>query len=190
MYKFFQPYEVYLCAFTFLLLPWSSPKDNIKGTTISFFIIVQPAAAVLSEKTPEETITCEHVQPKHVLVVEDEHINALVVSSMLEKIGHTATVVDNGYKALELLEKESFDCILMDIQMPQMDGIETARAIRQNKSDNCSETPIIALTAHAMKGDKELFLEAGMNDYLTKPVEIEDLQKVLRKYAATVTLAS
>ncbi len=164
----------------------SIQSETGKGTTISFFIIVQPSQATQALESSAPTVVDGNDQPKHVLVVEDEHINALVVSSMLEKIGHTATVVDNGYKALDLLKKENFDCILMDIQMPQMDGIETARAIRQNTCDNCCKTPIIALTAHAMKGDKELFLEAGMNDYLTKPVEIEDLQKVLCKYAATV----
>lgn len=169
----------------------SISSETGMGTTISFFIIVQPAQfAHSAESSTPTTVVYNNVQPKNILVVEDEQINALVVSSMLKKIGHTATVVDNGYKALELLKKENFDCILMDIQMPQMDGIETARAIRQNTCDNCCETPIIALTAHAMKGDKELFLEAGMNDYLTKPVEIENLQKVLHKYTATATLAS
>jgi PAS domain S-box-containing protein len=164
-------------------------SETGKGTTFSFYIIVQQAPADYLCSAPSPAIVYGNAQPKHVLVVEDEHINALVVSSMLQKIGHKATVVDNGYKALDLLKKEAFDCILMDIQMPQMDGIETARAIRQNSNDNSRETPIIALTAHAMKGDKELFLKAGMNDYLTKPVEIEDLQRVLNKYAATVSLA-
>ena len=159
-----------------------------RGTTISFFIIVQPATNVHYEKNRPDVVVANNVQSKHVLVVEDEHINAMVVSAMLKKMGHTATVVDNGYKALDMLRKKRFDCILMDIQMPEMDGIETARAIRQNSCDNCSEIPIIALTAHAMKGDKELFLEAGMNDYLTKPVEIDDLQNVLKKYAAVTTL--
>jgi PAS domain S-box-containing protein len=167
----------------------SMHSETGKGTTFSFYIVVQPAPADYSCSGPSPAVVYDNAQPKHILVVEDEHINALVVSSMLQKIGHRATVVDNGYKALDLLKKENFDCILMDIQMPQMDGIETARAIRQNTNDSCRETPIIALTAHAMKGDRELFLEAGMNDYLTKPVEIEDLQRVLYKYAATVTMA-
>lgn len=164
-------------------------SETGKGTTFSFYILVQQAPADYLCSAPSPAIVYDNAQPKHVLVVEDEHINALVVSAMLQKIGHRATVVDNGYKALNLLKKEVFDCILMDIQMPQMDGIETARAIRQNSNDNSRETPIIALTAHAMKGDKELFLKAGMNDYLTKPVEIEDLQRVLYKYASTVSLA-
>ena len=121
-------------------------------------------------------------------MVEDSVVNQKLAVAMLHKLGHEVTLANHGKEALAAIEVQKFDVVLMDIQMPEMDGIETARAIRQNSCDNCSEIPIIALTAHAMKGDKELFLEAGMNDYLTKPVEIDDLQNVLKKYAAVTTL--
>lgn len=158
-----------------------------QGTTISFYILVKPVSAEHLEENSVKRKTPENVQTKQVLVVEDEQINAMVVSAMLEKIGHIATVADNGQKALELLKEKDFDCILMDIQMPKMDGIETAQAIRKMEGKRGDDIPIIALTAHAMKGDREVFLEAGMNDYLTKPLEMDDLRKVLRKYGTRVS---
>ncbi len=119
-----------------------------------------------------------------ILIVEDERINAMVISSMLTKLGHTAVHKENGDQALEALEKEPFDCVLMDIQMPYKDGIETTKAIRKNICGNCSTIPIIALTAHAMKGDRERFMEAGMNNYLTKPVKFEQLTSALQSIQA------
>ncbi len=159
-----------------------------KGTSITFTIMVRQATEKNYDlHTTNQQYHLDNTQEnKRVLVVEDEKINALVVSAMLKKLGHTATVVDNGQKALDILEKERFDCILMDIQMPHMDGIETAKAIRNNVCKDCGAIPIIALTAHAMKGDKELFLDAGMNEYLTKPVDIEDLKTVLSCCSETV----
>lgn len=158
-----------------------------KGTTISFTVLVRHAAKQdTGSLIPEQQESFGNFQQsKKILVVEDENINALVVSAMLKKLGHTAMVVDNGQKALDVLEKEIFDCILMDIQMPHMDGIETAKAIRNNVCANCGAIPIIALTAHAMKGDRELFLDAGMNEYLTKPVDIDDLKTVLARCSNT-----
>jgi len=150
------------------------------GTTVTFSVMVKEASPedTLPERSDSEPFIAP--QPQSILVVEDENINAMVVSAMLEKLGHQPTLVDNGEEALEILEDRNFDCILMDIQMPHMDGIETAKAIRQKPGENCRNIPIIALTAHAMIGDKERFLDAGMNDYLTKPVEIEDLISILQ----------
>ncbi len=119
-----------------------------------------------------------------ILVVEDERINAMVITSMLTKLGHTAVHKENGDQALEILKEEQFDCVLMDIQMPHKDGIETTKAIRNNTCGNCSTIPIIALTAHAMKGDRERFMEAGMNNYLTKPVKLEQLTSTLQSIQA------
>jgi hypothetical protein len=151
-----------------------------RGTNVTFHIFVksvQPENAAVVSTIPAEGAPVKY---RRILVVEDENINALVVTAMLEKLGHIPTLVNNGQKALEMLNKKKFDCILMDIQMPQMDGIETARAIRGNACKDCQDIPIIALTAHAMKGDRERFLEAGMNDYITKPVEMTDLIKTLQ----------
>jgi len=115
-----------------------------------------------------------------ILVVEDEAINAQVVSAMLRNLGHGVVVASNGRLALETLESEIFDCILMDIQMPEMDGIETSIAIRQRAGGNRLDIPIIALTAHAVQGDRERFLAAGMNDYITKPLNMGMLKEVLK----------
>ncbi|NBB76473.1 MAG: response regulator, partial [Bacteroidetes bacterium] len=158
-----------------------------KGTTIAFTVLVKRANGQDSDPLISDQLHSldGSQQSKNVLVVEDENINALVVSAMLKKLGHTATVVDNGQKALDILGDERFDCILMDIQMPHMDGIETAKAIRNNVCADCGAIPIIALTAHAMKGDRELFLDAGMNEYLTKPVDIDDLKTVLARCSNT-----
>jgi hypothetical protein len=117
-------------------------------------------------------------------VVEDEAINAQVVSAMLRNQGHGVVVAANGRLALETLENESFDCIFMDIQMPEMDGIETSAAIRQRAGRNRLDIPIIALTAHAIQGDRERFLAAGMDDYMTKPIKSESLREILLKVAA------
>ncbi len=98
-----------------------------------------------------------------------------MVERLLNKLGHRAICVENGEKAIkELRSNNSFDCFLTDIQMPGMDGLETTKVIRDELQ---LDLPIIALTAHAMKGDRKRFLESGMNGYLAKPFEIGDLQK-------------
>jgi len=117
-----------------------------------------------------------------ILLVEDEAINQMTMSRLLTKRGHEVVTADNGAAALELLARDSFDCIFMDMQMPDMDGITVTRLIRS--SDGSSFDPhihIIAHTAHAMAGDREKFLEAGLDGYLSKPVEVEALERTLTK---------
>lgn len=115
-----------------------------------------------------------------ILLVEDEPINQQIIRSILEKFGHGVTIANNGYEAIDMLRRDRFNCILMDIQMPEMDGIETTRKIRNSKEMAMfSKIPIIALTAFAMTGDKEKCMQAGMNGYLSKPVNIDDLVRVL-----------
>lgn len=104
----------------------------------------------------------------------------MTMSRLLTKRGHEVVTADNGAAALELLARDSFDCIFMDMQMPDMDGITVTRLIRS--SDGSSFDPhihIIAHTAHAMAGDREKFLEAGLDGYLSKPVEVEALERTL-----------
>ena len=111
----------------------------------------------------------------HVLLVEDIATNRMLTVRLLEKRGHMVTSTDSGKKAVELLEREMFDVVLMDVQMPGMDGCEAARTIRDPHSSVLRhDVPIIALTAHAMAGDKERCLAAGMNGYLSKPLRPDE----------------
>jgi len=111
-----------------------------------------------------------------VLLVEDDPSNRLPTQKLLEKAGHDVFLAENGQQALDLLAANDIDCILMDIQMPVMDGIEATRVIRESAALGPKKNvPIIALTAYAMDGDKEKFLAAGMNGYVAKPVKIEGL---------------
>jgi two-component system sensor histidine kinase/response regulator len=119
-----------------------------------------------------------------VLLAEDNAVNQLVALRLLERFGHTVTVAANGKKALEAWEKGGFDAILMDVQMPEMDGWEATQAIREKERSTGLHVPIIAMTAHAMKGDDERCFAAGMDDYLTKPIRTEELMTVLENVAA------
>jgi PAS domain S-box-containing protein len=115
-----------------------------------------------------------------VLLAEDNLINQKVIASMLTNLGCIVKSVADGKKALAVAAEESFDLIFMDIQMPEMDGYEATRRIREQEKDPQKRTPIVALTAHAMKGDREKCLEAGMDEYITKPVSIDSVMNVLK----------
>jgi PAS domain S-box-containing protein len=112
-----------------------------------------------------------------ILIVEDDKVNQTVTNLMLSKKGHKVEVADNGKKALEVLKNKIFDIILMDIQMPEMDGIEATKQIRKNERGTGKHIPIIALTACAVQGDRERFIESGMDEYIAKPVQIDELLK-------------
>ncbi|MEI7614075.1 MAG: response regulator [Betaproteobacteria bacterium] len=112
-----------------------------------------------------------------ILLVEDNLINQRVASSILHKAGHQVTTALNGEEALQLLEGQCFDAILMDMQMPVMDGLEATRRIREKEAGGEQRTPIIAMTANAMQGDREICLAAGMDDYLAKPIKAPELRE-------------
>jgi len=116
----------------------------------------------------------------HVLLVEDNPINQMVAQKLLEKIGIQSTLAADGQEALDRLEQESFDAVLMDCQMPVMDGFEAARRIREREALN--RLPVIAMTANVMEGDREKCISAGMNDYIGKPVVEADLKKILARW--------
>jgi signal transduction histidine kinase/CheY-like chemotaxis protein/HPt (histidine-containing phosphotransfer) domain-containing protein len=110
-----------------------------------------------------------------ILLAEDNRVNQLLAVRLLEKQGHTVTVVSNGKEALDALTQERFDVVLMDVQMPTVGGLEATKAIRAQERESGSRVPIIAMTANAMKGDRERCLEAGMDGYVSKPVEAQRL---------------
>jgi signal transduction histidine kinase/ActR/RegA family two-component response regulator len=118
--------------------------------------------------------------PLQILLAEDNHVNQLVAVRLLEKQGHHVTVVSNGLDALATLEKNSFDLILMDVEMPEMDGFSATAAIRKQESVTGHRLPIVAMTAHVMKGDKERCLQAGMDGYLSKPIDTHEFMKTIR----------
>jgi PAS domain S-box-containing protein len=119
-----------------------------------------------------------------VLVVEDNSVNQLLLVRLLEKRGHDVQVVVNGLEALQALKKETFDLVLMDVQMPEMGGMEATVAIRQNEKSSRLHTPIIALTASTTKGDRDKCLASGMDGYLTKPIRTMELDALLARHIA------
>ena len=114
-----------------------------------------------------------------ILMAEDNPTNQKVVKIMLEKVGHDVVAVKNGKMAFEAIQQGEFDLILMDVQMPEMDGFEATNLIRNHQEKTGLYTPIIAMTAHAMKGDRENCLRAGMDDYVSKPIQIRELLRVI-----------
>ena len=117
-------------------------------------------------------------------------MNQRLIARLLEKKGHTVMLAQNGREALDALEKQSFDIVLMDGQMPEMDGFEATKLIREKEKTTGAHLPIIALTAHAMQGDKARCLAAGMDAYVPKPLKLEDLFAVIEDVAPGIGLKS
>jgi signal transduction histidine kinase/CheY-like chemotaxis protein len=125
----------------------------------------------------------ERVKKLRVLLAEDNAVNQKIASRFLEKEGHHVTLASDGRQALAALDRENFDVVLMDVQMPEMDGFEATAVIRVRERDTGKRLPIIAMTAHAMKGDRERCLAAGMDSYITKPIMAPELIEVLEKFS-------
>jgi CheY-like chemotaxis protein len=123
-------------------------------------------------------------------LVEDNNTNQIIAMHMLRKLGYAVDVVENGKEALDAIEIVPYALVLMDIQMPVMDGFETTAAIRRRESTNGRHLPIVAMTAHAMRGDRELCLNAGMDDCISKPVHPRDLSRVMDRLLSLVTTAA
>lgn len=139
----------------------------------------RPAAPSLSE-------VGGHLRPLRILLAEDSLVNQKLTQAQLKPHGHTIVVANNGKEALEQATSQPFDLILMDVQMPEMDGFDATRAIRERERETGEHVPIVAMTAHALKGDRERCLEAGMDDYISKPVRIKDLFDCLEKLLAAL----
>jgi CheY-like chemotaxis protein len=116
-----------------------------------------------------------------ILVAEDNLVNQRVATRFLEKKGHTVVLAESGKKALAAWREQPFDLILMDVQMPDMDGFEATAAIREQEKSGAKHVPIIAMTAHAMVGDRDRCLAAGMDDYISKPVNANDLFAAIKR---------
>jgi CheY-like chemotaxis protein len=120
---------------------------------------------------------------KRILVVEDNIINQKVAKGILQKFGCECEIVVNGEEALKILAAEIFDLVLMDCQMPVMDGYEATRQIRNPRTPVLKHTiPIVAMTANALVGDREKVLDAGMNDFVTKPVSMQKMREALERW--------
>lgn len=152
-----------------------SEKD--KGSTFTFTVKLSEAGRHVKEKTEEYRCNISDKVLK-ILVVEDTSANRAVITKMLEKDGHIADIACNGLEALDKHLSKTYDLILMDIQMPEMDGIETTRRIREREGTRV-HTPIVAVTAFALNGDRERFISIGMDEYLPKPIKMNDLQAIL-----------
>ena len=141
-------------------------------------------ASVIEKKKDEaipEQVLSELPGNYRILLAEDNPINQKVAVHLLEKKGHQVTVVENGQQVLDKLAQEEFDLILMDVQMPVMNGFDTTQKIRELEKQTGRHLPIVAMTAHAMKGDREKCLEAGMDDYVSKPLYPEELYKTVER---------
>ena len=140
-----------------------------------------PAAPVAPAGAPaaSDPAPSQPFKGMRVLVAEDNLVNQKVATRMLEKLGCRVTLAANGAQAVRLFAASSFDIVLMDCYMPEMDGFETTRQLRGREQEAGSHIPIIAMTANAMQGDREMCLAAGMDDYLTKPIRVERLVEAL-----------
>jgi signal transduction histidine kinase/CheY-like chemotaxis protein len=120
-------------------------------------------------------------QPLRILLAEDNAVNQRVARALLEKRGHTVSVAGNGREAVRLVQEQAFDLVLMDVQMPEMDGLEATMVLRAREAGAARRLPIVAMTAHAMKGDAERCLEAGMDAYVSKPIKPEHLYAAIER---------
>jgi len=157
-----------------LLIEMLSPQNN--GMTSS---AIGPSTVISSAKE----------QSLRILLAEDNQVNRKVALSMFRRLGYKADVASNGFEVLEALERQQYDVILMDIQMPEMDGLEATRRIRERWKP-AIQPCIIAITAYALEGDREEFLDAGMNEYISKPIQIDELQMALERCEAKKAFGS
>lgn len=168
--------DVYLNIFDTIIAKPISYKSLVSAISRYFGCDTQDE----EEKLPLQRL---YFRGKNVLLVEDNFVNQEVAKAMLLRYGLDVDIADNGTEAISLLTKKKYDLVLMDIQMPEMDGLKASKIIRDQKSEVINHNvPIIALTAHAMESDKKACIEAGMDDYLVKPIEIKNLERILKKW--------
>jgi PAS domain S-box-containing protein len=159
-------------------------SEEGKGSAFTIRLPYQLSVETMPENDPIEEIDYKSLGIKKVLVAEDVELNQYLARHILESWDFEVVIAINGKEALDLLMQDTFDCILMDVQMPEMDGMEATKRIRNLPDPVKSTIPIIALTANALKGDSEKYLAAGMNDYLAKPFDEETLFRVIYRNLA------
>ncbi|MFL0248057.1 PAS domain S-box protein [Candidatus Clostridium stratigraminis] len=158
---------------------WAESEKG-KGSKFSFTVITGIVDTTNTvQNNSINSLTNKHIL--NILLVEDDSTNQLVISKMLKNLGYNFIIANNGIEAINLYAKKEFDIILMDIQMPEMDGIEATKEIRKLENRIDYRVPIIAITAHALKGDREKFMSIGIDEYLSKPFELNDLQQIITK---------
>lgn len=162
-------------------------SEKGKGTQFKVKLMFEKTFEKSNEKTesPSDTTTVNHLdtqplRPLHVLIVEDDKFNMFFARSVIQQMGFTTDEAVNGIEAIEKIKQQQYDVVLMDMQMPEMDGISATKVIRQELKNT---TPIIALTANVIKGDYERCIEAGMNDYVSKPINVEELRNKICQWA-------
>jgi PAS domain S-box-containing protein len=146
-----------------------------KGSSFSFELPFAISSSKLNQSTVAHDLNYQSLGNRYVLVAEDVELNQYLVRHIMESWGFTVDVVSNGREAVDKIQENNYDLVLMDIQMPEMDGMEATRAIRQLSDPVKAAIPIVALTANALKGDSEKYLAAGMNDFLPKPFNEQKL---------------
>lgn len=148
------------------------------------FNIIIPVEVAIGESENKETVDPDNsdkqiIYKKKLLLVEDNKLNQMVAERFLAKMGAKVTIAENGLEAIRILKSDDFDAILMDIQMPEMNGYETTKFIREKLEKRKRNIPILAMTAHALAGEEQNCIDAGMNDYISKPIIRENLEKML-----------
>ena len=158
----------------------------------TFFFTLPLKEAVGSQIEPEPIGKADEVrfEGRQILLVEDNPVNTMVSEGMLTQLGCAVTCVENGQEALDAVEKQSFDMVLMDMRMPVMDGIEATVALRGREKLSGTHLPIVALTAGALTQERDACLEAGMDDYLTKPFTLQALRETMFRNFARATSAN
>ncbi len=176
--------EVGICAYLL--------KPVLKGELLSAILTVLggklgQTAALVPHLVTRHSLR-ESPKKRRVLVAEDNAINQVLVVRLLVKLGHASVLAQNGREAVALASSQKFDLVFMDVQMPEMDGLDATRAIREKEKDDGTHLPIYAMTAHAMKGDRERCLESGMDGYLTKPIRFSDVEQTLAGLDSEATM--
>lgn len=151
--------------------------------------VSRAAPSTSSETAVIETLPASAATPRlgHVLLAEDNPVNQKVALYHLERLGYTCDVVSDGKQAVDAVQRSHYDAILMDVHMPGMDGFEATVQIRTYEAQQGRRTPIIAMTANALRGERERCLAAGMDDYIAKPFKKDELKAVLTRWIPTAT---